>query len=90
LCYNCRVTEVASRELRNQSRALLDRVADGERITVTVNGRPVAELAPIVERPRWMSRGRFVNDVLAHQADAGLSADLASLAGETTDDLPWR
>ena len=84
------MTDVASRELRNQTRALLDRVADGERITVTVNGRPVAELAPIAERPRWMSSGRFVNDVLAYQADAGLSADLASLAQETTDDLPWR
>lgn len=84
------MADVASRELRNQTRALLDRVADGERITVTVNGRPVAELAPIAERPRWMSRGRFVNEVLAHQADAGLAAELASLVDETTDELPWR
>ncbi len=84
------MTEIASRELRNQTRALLDRVANGERITVTVNGRPVAELAPLAERPRWMTRGRFVRDVLVHQADAGLAADLASLADETTDDLPWR
>ena len=83
------MTEVASRELRNQTRALLDRVADGERITVTVNGRPVAELAPVAERSRWMPRGRFVRDVLLHQADAGLAADLASLSDETTDDLPW-
>ena len=88
--YDCRMGEVASRDLRNQTRALLDRVADGERITVTVNGRPVAELAPVTERPRWMSRSRFVHDVLVHQADAGLAADLASLAGDTTDDLPWR
>ena len=84
------MSEVASRELRNQTRALLDRVAEGERITVTVNGRPVAELAPITERPQWMARGRFVRDVLAHQADAALAVDLASLVDETTDDLPWR
>jgi len=84
------MSEVASRELRNQTRALLDRVAEGERITVTVNGRPVAELAPVVERPRWMTRGRFVRDVLARQADAALATDLASLNDETTDDLPWR
>ena len=83
------MTEVASRELRNQTRALLDRVAEGERITVTVNGRPVAELAPVAERPKWMPRGRFVRDVLANQADAALATDLASLADETTDDLPW-
>ncbi|MDE0160142.1 MAG: type II toxin-antitoxin system prevent-host-death family antitoxin [Acidimicrobiaceae bacterium] len=84
------MSEVASRELRNQTRALLDRVAEGERITVTVNGRPVAELAPVAERPRWMTRGRFVRDVLARQADAALATDLASLNDETTDDLPWR
>ena len=84
------MAEVASRELRNQTRALLDRVAEGERITVTVNGRPVAELAPVAERPRWMPRKRFVRDVLAHQADVALAVDLASLADETTDDLPWR
>ena len=83
------MTEIASRELRNRTRALLDRVAGGERITVTVNGRPVAELAPVAGRPTWMGRGRFVRDVQAHQADAALAADLASLAGETTDDLPW-
>ena len=83
------MADVASRELRNQTRALLDRVAGGERITVTVNGRPVAELAPIAERPRWVGKRRFVRDVLAHQADAALAADLVSLAGETTDDLPW-
>lgn len=81
---------VASRELRNQTRALLDRVAHGERITVTVNGQPVAELTPLTERPQWIGKGRFLNNVLVHQADAELSAELASLTGETTDDLPWR
>ncbi len=83
------MSEVASRELRNQTRALLDRVADGERITVTVNGRPVAELAPVAERPRWVTRRRFVRGLLAHQADPALAADLALLSDETTDDLPW-
>lgn len=84
------MTEIASRELRNQTRALLDRVARGERLTVTVHGRPVAEMAPIEGRPRWMNRSRFVRDVLAHQADPTLTADLASLADDTTNDLPWR
>ncbi|WP_419840920.1 type II toxin-antitoxin system Phd/YefM family antitoxin [Candidatus Poriferisodalis sp.] len=84
------MSEVASRELRNNTRVLLDRVACGERITVTVNGRPVAELGPIGDRPRWMARGTFIRDVLTHQADAALSATLASLTDETTDELPWR
>ncbi len=80
--------EVAFRDLRNQTRALLDRVAAGESICITVHGRPVAELRPIEVRPQWMSRERFIRDVLAHQADPGLSEDLADLRSETTDDLP--
>lgn len=40
-------------------------------------------------RPRWIGRSRFVREVLAHQADTALAAELASLGDETTDDLPW-
>lgn len=54
-----------------------------------LGGVELAEPAPIAERPRWLGRSRFVREVLAHQADAALAADLASLADETTDDLPW-
>ncbi len=79
--------EVASRELRNQTQALLDRVVAGESICITVHGHPVAELRPVEIRPPWMSRERFIRDVLAHQADPGLSDDLADLSAETTDDL---
>ena len=83
------MVEIASRDLRNKTRSLLDRVADGEHLTITVNGRPVAELAPVTARPTWISKSRFVHNVLAYQADSELAADLASLADETTDDLPW-
>ncbi len=84
------MTEVASRELRNSTRALLDRVESGETVVITVDGRPVARLEPLGRRPRWMSRHEFVDCVLAHQADPGLSADLATLAPDTTDDIPFR
>lgn len=83
------MAEVASRELRNQTRALLDRVAAGEPITITVDGQPVAELSPIRRRPRWMARDHFAETIVAHQADAGFTADLRAITqGETTDDLP--
>lgn len=81
------MTRVASRELRNQTRALLDRVADGEHITITVDGRPVAELAPVTHRPRWMRRDHFARHILTHQADPEMAAELSSLADESTDDL---
>ena len=83
------MTEIASRELRNNTRALLDRVAGGERIVITVHGRPRAKLVPVDHRPEWMPRDRFVREVLPHQADPALADDLASLSDETTDDLPW-
>jgi len=81
------MTQVASRELRNNTRALLDRVGAGEEITITVDGRPIALLQPLARRPRWLSRDEFASSILAHQADAGLANDLASLAPGTTDDV---
>lgn len=40
------MTEVTIRELRNRGGEVVDRVAAGERLTVTRGGRPVAELRP--------------------------------------------
>lgn len=82
------MTEVASRELRNNTRALLDRVEAGESVTITVDGRPVAVLEPCSRRPRWVARETFLRRVLGSQADAGLAGDLRELAPDTTDDLP--
>ena len=39
--------EVSIRELRNHGGDVIDRVAAGERVTVTRDGRPVAELRPL-------------------------------------------
>jgi prevent-host-death family protein len=78
---------VASRELRNHTRALLDRVNAGEVITIAVDGREVAELRPIAREGRWMNRAEFASRVLTHQADAELRAELRQIAPDTTDDL---
>jgi len=82
------MAEVASRELRNSTRSLLNRVAAGEQITITVDGRPTARLVPIHDRPRWISRADFLKRVIPDQADPALTAELADLAGESTDELP--
>ena len=88
VCYGCRMAEVASRELRNNTRALLDRVEAGESVTITVDGRPVARLEPVSRRPQWVSREEFVDRQLAVQADASLTDELRDLVPDTTDDLP--
>jgi prevent-host-death family protein len=80
--------QVASRDLRNRTRTVLDRVAAGESVTITVDGRPVAVLGPVARRPRWLGREEFVGGVVAHQADAGLAGELRQLAPDTTDDAP--
>jgi prevent-host-death family protein len=81
-------TEVASRELRNNTADLLRRVSAGEQIVVTTRGKPVASLVPFVSRSRrWLPRAELITRLRHAQADAGLRDDLARLAGETTDDL---
>ena len=76
---------VGTRELRNNTRRLLERVEAGEQITITVDGRPVALLVPIERKPRWMPREEFLRRL--RQADAGLTDDLRRLVPDMTDDL---
>ena len=40
------MTEVTVRDLRNHGGRVIDRVARGERVTITRGGTPVAELRP--------------------------------------------
>ena len=87
VCYDCRMTVVASRELRNNTRALLDRVNAGEVITISVDGREVAELRPVSRTRRWMPRSEFVRRIVPAQADAALRSELRDLSPDTTDDL---
>ena len=84
------MSDVASRELRNNTRALLDRVGTGETVTITVDGRPVAVLAPLGRGARWISRAEFVRRIVSAQADPSLSAELRRLAPDTTEDSPLR
>ena len=82
------MTEIASRELRNDTAGVLRRVEAGETLTVTSNGRPVAQLVPMPRSRRApMKRDELVRLVREAQADPGLRDDLRWLAGDTTDDL---
>ena len=82
------MSDVAARDLRNHTAEVLRRAEDGEEITITVRGRPVAALVPIIERTRRPFTRSEMIEILKHsQADAGLRDDLARLAGDTTDDL---
>ena len=43
------MTEVSVRDLRNHGGKVIDRVARGERVTITRDGKPVAELRPYIQ-----------------------------------------
>lgn len=84
------MSDVPSRELRNDTRGVLARVENGEDVTITVDGRPVASLRPLERRSRWMPRDEFVQRFAGSQADAALSGELAELSPESTDDVEIR
>jgi len=79
---------IASRDLRNDTAGVLRRVEAGEQLTVTSNGRAIAQLVPIGSARRsWLPRAELVQRLRHHQADPGLTATLRDLLPETTDDL---
>lgn len=67
---------------------VLRRVEAGERLRVTVSGRPVAELIPLARRQQTMRWGEFEQQFEGARADPGLTRELAELLPESTDDVP--
>lgn len=55
-------TDVPQRELRNHTAELLRRVEGGERLRITVHGRPVAELVPIERAATFVPREQLIRD----------------------------
>lgn len=76
---------IPQKELRNNVGEVLRRAEAGERFTITVSGRPVAELGPVRAR-QWVPSTQLA-DLWATPAEPTLSRDLERLSGELTD--PW-
>ncbi len=77
--------DVSVRELRNQTAEVLRRVEAGERLRITVDRRPVAELIPLPARRTWVPRSRVIEGLV--QADPGLRHDLHEALPDTIDEL---
>lgn len=79
--------DVGVRDLRNDTSRVLDAVRAGERVTLTVNGEPIADIVPHGGRTRWLS-GATMRELLADRAaDPALRDLLDDLAGDTLDKL---
>ena len=81
------MTDVPARELRNHLDAVLRRMEHGERLQVTVSGRPVAQLLPLPSRPSSMAWPALFGEADRWRADPALAKELAELLPATTDDV---
>ena len=79
--------DIPVRELRNHTTGVLRRVERGERLRVTVNGRPVAELRPLARRREAVPWDEVVRSLETCRADAALLDQLRTVVPDTTDDL---
>jgi len=78
------MSDVSSRDLRNHTADVLRRVEAGERVRISVNRRPVAELVPLA-RPSWTSGASMERVLQAASADAALMDDLAAIRGQVVE-----
>jgi prevent-host-death family protein len=76
---------IPQKELRNNVGAVLRRAQAGEQITITVSGRPVAQLGPIRSR-QWVESAD-VQELWRLPADAALADDLLGFEAVLRD--PW-
>jgi prevent-host-death family protein len=78
------MSEVSIRELRNHGGEVIERVERGERVTVTRDGRQVAELRPLGPLPvkagvlieRWSRLPRFDPKGLRRDLDQAVDSGL--------------
>ena len=74
--------DVSIRELRNSTAAVVAKLEAGERLTLTVNRRPVADIVPHTEdRDPWVPAAELRRIVRDAPADPGLLDDLADIRG---------
>lgn len=80
--------EIGTRALRNETARVVAAVQAGERVTLTVQGEPVADIVPHARRAPWLPGDWLAAELNGGKAaDAALTAELDELAGQTLDEL---
>jgi prevent-host-death family protein len=79
--------DISIRELRNSTSGVVAAVEAGEKLTLTVNRRPVADILPHAEkRDPWVRSPELRRIVREAPADPGLLEDLDDVRGAELDD----
>jgi antitoxin (DNA-binding transcriptional repressor) of toxin-antitoxin stability system len=79
---------VSVRDLRNSTADVVAAVRAGERLKLTVNHDPVADIVPHVEqRDPWVPSSVLRDIVREAPADEGLLTDLADVRGALLEDV---
>jgi len=79
--------EIGVRDLRNRTARVIDAVKAGERVVLTVNGEPTADIVPHGERTRWLGGAELRDQLSQRSADPSLRRELVDLAGSTLEEL---
>jgi|HubBroStandDraft_3_1064219.scaffolds.fasta_scaffold27398_1 prevent-host-death family protein len=69
---------IPQRVLRNQSASVLREAEAGERFTITVGGRPVAQLGPLPRR-QWVPKAEYGQLLRREHHDPAFQDDVADL-----------
>jgi len=80
------VPKIPQKELRNQIGEILRRAEAGEVFTITVSGRPVAELRPIQGDRTWVNSS-VLEELTKLPVDENLASDIREFDIELRD--PW-
>lgn len=85
--------DVSVRELRNHTARVIGAIESGERVVLTVHGRPVADIVPHAERAERRSSAQLlaelseVRDLATRLGASGRPEDFET--GLTTDDMSF-
>ena len=85
------MTTIPQRELRNNVSEILRRAEGGERFTITVSGRPVAELGPPPGAGRGATAAELWRIIQENPVDPEWADDLKRMRDEDRADArdPW-
>ncbi len=82
---------VPQRELRNTVAEVLRRAEAGERLVITVGGRPVAELGPLTSPRAMAAPGRLAEILAETPVDPGWAPEHVRMRAEDAEAAvdPW-